>query len=56
MAEATIREGGQHIITIHGDSWREIAEEIGSEIDQLFANEWRPRTLTITFGDEETDQ
>ncbi len=50
MPKATIREDGQVLGEVTRSEWRELAEEIGSELDQLFATGARPETLAIELA------
>lgn len=50
MPKATIREDDRILGEVTTNEWRELAEEIGSELDQLFATGARPESLTIEFA------
>jgi hypothetical protein len=50
MPKATIREDGDVFCEIVRDEWRELAAEIGSELDKIFAAGTRPESLGIDFA------
>lgn len=49
MPKATIREDDKVIGEVVRDEWPQLAEEVGSEIQQIFAS-YKPESLTIEFA------
>lgn len=51
MSKATIRdEHGEQVGEAVTNEWAQLAEEVGSEIQQMFLAGARPKSLTIEFA------
>jgi hypothetical protein len=50
MPKATIREDDQTLSEVIRDEWSQLAEEVGSEIQQIFLSGSRPESLTVEFA------
>jgi len=52
---AVLRDNTYIVASIEADDSHQVADQIGSEIHQLFVGGWSPRKLTIEFDNPDSN-